>query len=169
MKNPKARNSRKTHFILHLGRRVKENRGQSLLEMALVLPMLFVLLVGGAEFGRLAYGAIEAANAARAGVAYGAQGSTTAADITGMETAATNDGRDITTWATMGLSATASESCICSDGTSITCSSTTACIAPAHVIQNVQVNTTATVDPLFRLPGLPTSYTLHAHATMRVQ
>lgn len=168
MHTPKTSNSGVRRTILHLSRRVKQNQGQSLLEICLTLPVLFAVLLGGAELGRLAYASIEITNAARAGVAYGAQDGTTAADITGMETAATTDGSDITKWSTGGLSATASESCICSNGTAITCASTGACVSPAHVISSVQVNTTETINSLFRLPGLPTSYTLHGSAIMGV-
>ena len=51
------------------------------MELALVVPVFIALLLGAAEFARLAYAGIEVSNAARAGVAYGSQSSTTAADI----------------------------------------------------------------------------------------
>src|ERR1700742_683559 len=65
--------------------------GQGLLELALTLPLLMLILLGAAEFARFAWAAIETANAARAGVQYGAQTQITASDNVGMQTAALND------------------------------------------------------------------------------
>ena len=45
--------------------------GQSLLEVALLTPMLLALLLGAIELGRYAYISILVGNAARAGAAYG--------------------------------------------------------------------------------------------------
>ena len=148
---------------------LKDEQGQSFVELALTLPVLTVILLGAAEFGRLAYAAIEVSNAARAGVAYGSQTLITAADIAGMKNAATNDGSDILTWASVGLSATAFQTCKCSNGTAVTCANAgTTCVSPAHVLLYVQVNTQATVDPLFYVYGLPKSYALKGQAIMRV-
>jgi Flp pilus assembly protein TadG len=69
----------------------RPERGQALLEMAVVLPLLLLLLLGIIEIGRYAELAIVVANSARAGAIYGAQNLATAADITGMQTAAQTD------------------------------------------------------------------------------
>ncbi|HSN94298.1 MAG TPA: TadE family protein [Anaerolineaceae bacterium] len=45
-------------------------QGQSLVEMALLLPMLLVLVIGAIEFGRLFYTKIVITNAAREGAYY---------------------------------------------------------------------------------------------------
>ncbi|HUS89454.1 MAG TPA: TadE family protein [Desulfosporosinus sp.] len=45
----------------------KGERGQALVEMALVLPLLFLLLFGVIEMGRVGYAYITVNNAARAG------------------------------------------------------------------------------------------------------
>jgi len=130
------------------------------------MPIFVLLLLGAAEFARLAYASIEVSNAARAGIQYGAQGRRTATDISGMVQAATNDGSDITS-----LLATASNFCVCSDGTSIpSCADVAAdCIAPARIREYVQVNTSAVVDPLIHYPGLPKTFTVQGQATMRVE
>ena len=146
-----------------------EDHGGALVELGLTLPVLFIILLGASEFGRLAYVAIEVNNAARAGVAYGAQNTTTAANTSAIQTAATNDGADILGVQPIGLAATASLSCTCSDGkTTITCANTAACVSPYHVEQFVQVTTTATFDPTIHVPGLPTQYALTGKATMQV-
>lgn len=45
-------------------------KGQSLLEMALMIPILLVLIIGALEFGRLFYTKIVITNAAREGAYY---------------------------------------------------------------------------------------------------
>jgi Flp pilus assembly protein TadG len=129
------------------------------------MPMFTLLLAGAADFARFAYASIEVSNAARAGVQYGMQSATTAMDTAGMAQAATNDGADVSS-----LKATASASCVCTDGTSITCANAaTKCVAPARILQYVQVNTTAALNPLFQYPGLPTTLTLNGQASARVE
>jgi Flp pilus assembly protein TadG len=134
--------------------------GQALVETALVFPLLITILVGAAELARVAYGAIEVANAARAGAQYGTQSGYTASDTTGIATAASSDAANLT-----ALTATSSYSCICSDGTASTCLNTDC--ATSHIVQTLTVNTQATIDPLFHIPGLPRTYTLKGKAVQR--
>ena len=49
---------------------VVKSRGQSLLEFALVLPLLLVLVLGAMDFGRMFYTKIVLTNAAREGANY---------------------------------------------------------------------------------------------------
>jgi Flp pilus assembly protein TadG len=144
--------------ILMLRRNLREETGQALVELALVVPLFTVILFGAVEYGRLAYAAIEVTNAARAGAAYGAQTHVTAADTAGIQTAATQDAPNLT-----GVVATVTNTCSCSDGTSgVTCTNAgTTCISPARILETVQVNTTATVN-------VGASFTLHGVSNMRV-
>lgn len=48
----------------------KHGQGQSLMEMALLMPILLVLIIGALEFGRLFYTKIVITNAAREGAYY---------------------------------------------------------------------------------------------------
>jgi Flp pilus assembly protein TadG len=137
--------------------------GQALVELALVLPIFMLILVGAAECARLAYAWIEVANAARAGVQYGAQNHITAVDFAGMAQAAIEDSANLTT-----LTATATSFCRCSDGTVISCARGSGSCS-GHVLNYVQVNTSAPIDPLVYLPGLPKTYTLQGQAIMRVE
>lgn len=66
-------------------------RGQSVLEMALIVPLLILLLLGIIEVGRYAELAIVVANAARTGAVYGAQNLATAANTGGIQDAVQND------------------------------------------------------------------------------
>jgi len=141
----------------------KLDSGQAFAELALLLPVFSLLIVGSAEIARLAYASIEVSNAARAGVQYGAQSHITALDISGMQTAALNDASNVKT-----ISATASNFCSCSNGTAITCANaSTTCTA--RILLYVQVSTTATVNPTFHIPTLPSTYKLQGYAAMRVE
>lgn len=52
------------HSGLMKGRQGNE-AGQALVELALAVPLLFMLLIGAVEFARVVYAAIEVSNAAR--------------------------------------------------------------------------------------------------------
>jgi Flp pilus assembly protein TadG len=141
----------------------RDTAGSSLVELALMVPVFTSLLIGAFEFATLEFDGIEVSNAARAGVAYGSQSAATASDLTGMQTAAVNDGPDVP-----GLSATATEFWSCSNAPSTQYTSPPTCANGNHVLNYVQVATTATVTPSIHLPGF-TSYTLTGLAIMRVQ
>ena len=135
-------------------------KGQSLVETALVFPVLITLFVGTVEMARIARASISVNNAAKAAVQYGAQSGFTAQDSTGIQTAASNEAPNLTVVATPAVS------CICSDGTAATCSSNTAC-PNSHLIETLTVTTQATVTPFMQLPHLPKSFTITGSATQR--
>jgi hypothetical protein len=146
--------------------RLTGDAGQGLIELALTLPMLMFILLGGAEFARFAWASIETSNAARAGAQYGAQTNVTASDNAGMQTAALNDGVNLT-----GLTATPSHWCACSTAptAAIGClNALNSCTSPAIVLEYVQVSTSSTIHPLFHWPGLPTTFTANGSALMQV-
>jgi Flp pilus assembly protein TadG len=117
----------------------QRQRGQSLVELAMVLAVFAGLLTGGIEIGRLAYMYMTLVSAARAGVQYGAQSETTAIDNNGMKTAAQNDATNIS-----GMTATSSHFCKCSDGTASTCAAGDC--STSTMILYVQVVTTGTFN-----------------------
>jgi Flp pilus assembly protein TadG len=136
--------------------------GQTLLEVALLTPLLLLLLVGIFEVGRFAYYSIEVSNAARAAVQYGAQSLADARDTVGLKQAAMNDSPDLS-----GLTVTPTVLCACSESPS----AYVACPAlgcAGHPVVFVQVNTTANITPFFHYPGFPTTFPANGHAIMRV-
>jgi Flp pilus assembly protein TadG len=144
--------------------RNKRNRtGTATIELALLLPLLLLIALGAVDFGRVFYMGVEVANAARAGVQYGAQDLGHSTDYTGMQTAALNDGKDIP-----GMSATASRWCQCAGGTPTSCAASY-CGAASVPAVYVQVNTSATFNTLMKYPGVPSTVTLNKQAIMRVQ
>jgi Flp pilus assembly protein TadG len=143
--------------------------GAAIVETALVMPILILLLVGAVELARVAYAAIEVSNAAKAAVAYGAQGTTQLLDTTGIQTAATNDAGDLAAT----LTTTPTVSGICSSGASCTGANSTCtntdCATPGdHIEWTLKVNTSATFNPLIHLAGLPTTFSLKGQAVQKV-
>jgi hypothetical protein len=152
----------KTGKIVNHSRRLfRCNSGQSLVETALAVSLCGFLMVGAAEFGRLAYAGIEISDSARAGVEYGSQSRATALDLTNMKAAASLSAPDVS-----NLTLAASSYCKCADGTSSTCA-TTDC-AGTRIITYVQVTTSGSINPLIYVPGLPKTYSLSGKAVMRV-
>jgi hypothetical protein len=141
-------------------------RGQSLVELAFVLPLLLLLLVGIIEIGRFAYYSILVANAARAGAQYGAQSLATAADITGISTAGTNDAPGIT--APNSLTVSSTQRCGCSSTTLGACGALALCLPPNHPLVYVQVTAVGTFHSLFQYPGVPRSLVVTSVEQMRV-
>src|SRR5258708_3160595 len=149
--------------------------GQSLLEVALLTPMLLALLLGAIELGRYGYISILVGNAARAGAAYGAQNLGLSVDIPGIQTAANNDfqnnGQNISK-----LSVNASTVCGCDNNGTVTLSSsgTTATDSTAHTCNSgdwvvmVSVTASGTFNPLFNYPGIPKLPTVSNTATLLV-
>jgi Flp pilus assembly protein TadG len=128
------------------------------LELALLLPLLLLLLVGVIEIGRYAYFDILVSNAARAGAQYGAQSLIQAADVAGIQTAAQNDGLN-------SMTITTAQQCGCVAGGLGGCPSGAVCPQP---LVYVQVTATNRFNSLFNYPGLPASLTLSSTVTMRV-
>lgn len=144
--------------------------GQSLVEIAVTLPILTILLLGGAELARLAYASIEVTNAAKAGAQYGDQNHAFAStDNGGMTIAAQADAQNLS-----GLIVTSYRQYQCSNAPGVMLAvdsndnpSNTACTG-SQIEEILTVTTKATFDPLIHLPGLPTTYTLTGTATQVV-
>jgi Flp pilus assembly protein TadG len=140
----------------------RSESGASLVEFAILLPVMVFLLMGVIEIGRYTYYAILAANAARAGAQYGSQNTTTADDIAGMTSAAVADEGSVPQF-----SPSPSPLCSVSGGTPTTCSfSGTG--APTNTVYYVQVVVTGTFSTLFHYPGIPNNIPITGSATMRV-
>jgi Flp pilus assembly protein TadG len=151
--------------------------GQSLLELALLLPILCLLVVGIVDLGRAAAVTIAVNNAATAGVEYGSQNGTTASNISGMQTAATNDTSG--NYIPSGMSATATYGCLCdTQNQGVSCTyplpapsscSTLLATCSGQPVECVQVVTGLSYGTLLNFPGVPTSYQANGHAVMRVR
>jgi Flp pilus assembly protein TadG len=138
-------------------------RGQSYVELAFALPVLALILVVAADFGRLFYTYVEVINAARAAAQYGSNSVVTAADSTGMIAAAKQDGVNIA-----NLTVTASQ-CTCGTATASVpaCASNYCTNDPQG--NYVVVNAQAPFSTITKYPGVPSSVTLKSQAVMQVQ
>jgi Flp pilus assembly protein TadG len=156
--------------------------GQSLLEVALLTPMLLALLLGAIEMGRYAYISILVGNAARAGAAYGAQNLVLSMDAGGILTAAKNDFQN-NGQNTNLLMVSSSTSCGCDTGGSLPtltsqCSThlnssiegaiTSCSNGGGHWVVMVSVTAYGTFTPIFNYPGIPNPLMVSNTATLRV-
>jgi hypothetical protein len=142
-----------------------EQRGQSIAEFAIVLPLLLLLLVGTIEIGRFAYYGIEVEGAARAAVQYGAQSLAASKDIVGLEQAAHKDAPDID-----NLQVNPTHKCACSDtpGTFLGCPLKSTDCPGGHAVIFVQVDTSADISSIFSYPGISSKFKATGRAIMRV-
>lgn len=140
--------------------------GQAIVEAAITMPFLILLMVGAAEFGRMAFAAIQVSNAAAAAAKYGAQTHATAGDTAGMLTAAQNEYTYNPTALTLTPAPTAA--CSCSDsGASVSCHDSTVC-SGAQIEVSITVRTQASFNPIIHVPGLTPTITLHGWAIQKV-
>ena len=136
--------------------------GQSMVELAFAVPVLALVLIAGSDFARVFYFSIAVNNAARAGAQYGSQSIITAADITGMKTAATQDASNLA-----ALAATAQQ-CTCGAGSSVTACAASYC-TNNPVGNYVEVDTSMTFNTTITYPGVPSRLALTGKAIMQVQ
>ena len=155
-------------------RKARGQSGQSLLEVALLLPLMLLLLLGSIDLGRYAYIAILVGNAARAGAGYGAQNLAFSVDTTGIQAAADNDyqnnGQNVST-----LTVSSSVSCGCDSGGTVTTSGCSTATNPSagictsgHWVVMVSVTASGTYSALFNYPGIPSTMAVSRTVTMRV-
>jgi Flp pilus assembly protein TadG len=129
------------------------------MELAFVLPMLLLVFAGAVDFGRAWFLYMEVASAAESGALYGLQKPT---DISGMESAALLDAPDLPS-----LTSSATYGSECSDGTSAVALNGTPPSCSVSVVQYVEVDTTATYQPLLYYPGFQSTFTLTGKSRMR--
>jgi len=154
-----------------------DQAGQALVELAFILPMVLLLLLGVIEIGRYAYISILVGNAARAGALYGAQGFSFATiNNPAITAAARNDfaanGFDPTT-----LTVDSFPTCGCDIGGTISVDTAGNC-APApggppppcagNWAVTIHVTAHNNFSALFNYPGLPATLQLSSTALMRV-
>lgn len=149
-----------------------DESGQSLIELALSLPIFVLIVLATAEIANVAWWSIQVNNAAHAGAQFGslshANASNTNNDI---ETAAQND---VPASLVLTFPTAPSQACACVDtsgnATTMACSTitTTTCQSPSIIQDTLTVTVQAQVTPLIHYWGLPSTYTLNATATTPV-
>jgi Flp pilus assembly protein TadG len=158
--------------------------GQAIIELALVLPILLALTLGGIEMGRYAYIGILIGNAARAGAAYGAQSNVQSVDTNGIANAAQYDFAGTTSSTTIKtngqlytkLTVTSSVTCGCDSSGTITtagCTTTTnptagTCAGTSRWVVKLSVTASGSFNSLFSYPGVPNPFVISRTATIPV-
>jgi Flp pilus assembly protein TadG len=131
--------------------------------LAIALPVLTLLALGVADFGRMFRTGIAVANAARAAAEFGASSVDNSADTSKINQAGRDDGADVA-----GISVTSERFCRCPDGTTPACDGT--CTAPYTATEVfVKAKANATINLILRYPGIPASMTFRDSATFRAQ
>jgi Flp pilus assembly protein TadG len=137
----------------------RKRSGSAALEMAITMPVLVLVLLGTADFGRVFYDAIALESAARCGAQFAVVTSANHDDLTGMEQAALNDLQNLN-----GATARAIKVCRCSWGAETDCS--TNCSSKRMYVRVTVEKTFNTIVPY---PGIPSSTVLRASSTMRIK
>jgi Flp pilus assembly protein TadG len=144
---------------------LKNRRGGAMIELAMIMTLLSIVVLGSIDFGRIAYHAMALTNAARAGALHGAQpGKNT--DFAGMQAAASNSAAGDIGVITTG----ATRSCECQVGAAaptVMASCTSACAGTVRM--RVRVTASKAFNLIVRFPGLPTNVTVTRIAILRAQ
>jgi Flp pilus assembly protein TadG len=146
----------------------KNDHGAALVELAFVIPILLLLVIGAVDFGRAYYMGIEVTNAAHAGAEYGSL-NPPITSTAGIIAAAKQSASDLSS-----MSVTVpSWGCECSDGSSssASCATTPSCTVTStrggNAVYWVKVNTSVTYTTLMPWPGISNSFALSGTATVR--
>jgi len=159
-----------------LRRRLGSQSGQSLVELALLTPILLLLVIGIVEMGRYAYLSILLGNAAESGALYGAQSLADSVDIRGIRSAAQNDFQNDPNNPVTGLTIPMPVTACGCDSAGVATTTTALCraasggtCASGHWIVVLQVTATGNFTSLFKYPGIPQSLTVTRTVSMRVK
>jgi Flp pilus assembly protein TadG len=140
-----------------------DKTGVAGIELALAAPMLVLLMTAGYDFGMMFYEQHRLTAAARAGVQYGIQSSSTWTDTTDITAAVRADAND--TAASLTVTPT---TCTCPGGTS-PCSTATACSGSAVSGTYVMVTVTESYSTVIHYPFIGTPITIKGQALIRVE
>lgn len=145
----------------------KSQRGNAIVEFALVFPVLALITIGIVDLGRYAYFAIAISNAARAGAAYGSINEKTVVDTKGMIAAAQADIANVPGTVNTPLPG---ETCFEWDATAHT--QTSVPCNPSNNGNNITyavMTVSGSMQPLIKYPFVPGTINVSSKATMRVQ
>lgn len=146
--------------ISHIRRLSSRQDGASLAELALVLPLLILILLGAIDFARAYYLSIELCGAAQAGAMYGVQNRT---DTAGIEAAAADNAPNVSNL----VVAAPTWGCECSDGSGSSSSCTAKPSCSDDMVYWVKVSASANYTPVFPWPHIPSSLSLSQTAVLR--
>ena len=160
------------HFLCgwRLNSERSSEEGSALVELALSLPVLLIMLLGAAEFARLAYASIAVVNAAHSAAVYASSSHAALSDSTGITNAAGTDAGNLTgSNAVQVTSVTSACSCSNTGVSPSSCNDNSTCFnAHAAMITTVTVQTRSTFAPVIRIPGSRTTFNLYGNSSQVV-
>lgn len=136
-----------------------DETGSSVTEVALITPVFLLALAGGFDLGQAYLTNTRVNVAAHSAALYGVQYPT---DSTGITAAASTGSGTIG-----GMTVAIKTGCECSDGSGASDGCTTTPSCSVHVIDYVDVTTSAVYNAVLPYPGLPSSYTLTGRSRLR--
>jgi len=151
--------------------RSRDEGGSALVEMAVVMPVLVMLLVGAADLARVFYYAMELTTAARAGAQYGSYNSATVTETANITAAAQNAAPNISPITVILATPPGVCQCALDDGTgqpwaAVACTAT--CPSGRHIVEYITVQSQKTFTIISRFLPINRNITLTRSATMRV-
>ena len=155
-------------------------RGSVLTEMAVLLPVVLLLLVGSVDFGRGWVHANATANAAHAGAQFGAQSKSHAKNAPAIENVVMRDleassmlkaitSQDGTVVNTGQFSVETENFCICDNGTEVDCDTKGSCGVTNSSQIHIRVRVNSTFETLFDYPGIPEQIQIDRQASLRAR
>ena len=131
--------------------------------MALVVPFLVLLALGGVDLGRVFYTVVSVTSAARAGLSYGSLNSATSYDSSKITEFANADAHNVQS----GISFKVGRICQCDDTTVVDCETGTCSEGASRVY--ARVTASKTFETLFPYPGIPSTINITRDAYMRAR
>ena len=138
-------------------------KGTAATELALMIGILAVILMGTIDLSRVFYFAITVDGASRAGAQWGIRSNGYSSDSTGMQDAAASNAEDVGT-----VTSTPERECVCEGNTTAVNCVTGTCTEGVPQVY-VTVTTETTFNTLFGWPALPDNIPLSSKTTFRVQ
>ena len=144
---------------------MRDERGGSMVEFAIVAPVLALLCFGAADFGRLFVESAVLAGAANAGAYYGYRTNPISGDDPGVRQMVLDDSTQL-----QGVTATYQRVCDCPDapGTLVDCI-TASCPNYGPPRMYVRAGAQKQFDTIVKYPGIPGTVNLDLAGYMRVQ
>ena len=133
-----------------LGRLIRSRRGQSLVELALIAPVLIILALGVIDYGRVYFAFVSVTNGARNGAHFASNSPSAATDIPSIRDAAMGDMNEL-------LNTSPSNPNVTSE---------TGTDSQGGLYADVTV--TYTFSTIFPWPGLPSSFEVERTVRARV-
>src|SRR6266446_2306070 len=158
-----------------------QNSGAAAVELSFMMPVLVLLGLGAADYGVLMGSAASLKAATRsvaeyarnypACVAGGLADSNCIAGINSLVTTLKSNNTAISsaTFTPSSVQANAANYCTCSDGSSVSCSSTSCALADPRVLQYIQIVANQTYTPLVSYAGFFSSFPATGQTAIRIQ